>query len=294
MGMPVFYFPFVMHPVQKEQRQTGLLIPSFGNSSTKGRSPANPCTGSSIAAWTPRWAPNTIRSAAGSNAENSALVRATAPICSSTTWEWWIAASASTAGSRRRGRAFSCRASFRELPRRRECRLFEFVRFPHRLHRCVHAGHRLGSEIADFSFQYDQRISLQCPGGALPELRSLHSAGTGNGSCTTLTQTELVRILHTPSFFLSGEERQLGNTPLYWSFESAAEGLQRRQTPGCSALGSAPRYGGQVRSRAFAFDALAMAGMVVPSRSYAAGYVLHARSSTRHWPRRRQSRRRHS
>ncbi|MGD0791274.1 MAG: LPS assembly protein LptD, partial [Terriglobales bacterium] len=35
--------------------------------------------------------------------------------------------------------------------------------------------------------------------------------------------------LHTPSFFLSGEERQLGNTPLYWSFESAAEGLQRRQ-----------------------------------------------------------------
>jgi LPS-assembly protein len=39
----------------------------------------------------------------------------------------------------------------------------------------------------------------------------------------------LVRILHTPSFFISGEERQLGNTPLYWSFESAAEGLQRRQ-----------------------------------------------------------------
>ena len=37
MGMPVFYFPFVTHPVQKEQRQTGLLIPSFGNSSTKGK-----------------------------------------------------------------------------------------------------------------------------------------------------------------------------------------------------------------------------------------------------------------
>jgi len=50
------------------------------------------------------------------------------------------------------------------------------------------------------------------------------------GVCTTLTQTELIRTLHTPSFFISGEERQLGNTPLYWSFESAAEGLQRRQT----------------------------------------------------------------
>ena len=30
------------------------------------------------------------------------------------------------------------------------------------------------------------------------------------GTCTTLTQTELVRILHTPSFFISGEERQIG------------------------------------------------------------------------------------
>ena len=49
------------------------------------------------------------------------------------------------------------------------------------------------------------------------------------GSCSTITQTELVRILHTPSVFISGEERQLGNSPLYWSFESAAEGLQRRQ-----------------------------------------------------------------
>jgi LPS-assembly protein len=36
MGMPVFYFPFVEVPVQKEQRHTGVLIPSFGNSSTKG------------------------------------------------------------------------------------------------------------------------------------------------------------------------------------------------------------------------------------------------------------------
>ncbi len=52
-----------------------------------------------------------------------------------------------------------------------------------------------------------------------------------NAGCSKLTQTELVRILHTPSFFVSSEERQLGNTPFYWSFESAAEGLQRRQAP---------------------------------------------------------------
>jgi len=35
MGLPVFYFPYVSFPVQKE-RQSGLLIPTFGTSSIKG------------------------------------------------------------------------------------------------------------------------------------------------------------------------------------------------------------------------------------------------------------------
>jgi LPS-assembly protein len=35
MGIPVFYFPYVRFPVQKE-RQSGLLLPAFGSSSTKG------------------------------------------------------------------------------------------------------------------------------------------------------------------------------------------------------------------------------------------------------------------
>jgi len=36
-GMPVFYFPFATHPVQKRPRQTGFLIPNFGQSSIKGK-----------------------------------------------------------------------------------------------------------------------------------------------------------------------------------------------------------------------------------------------------------------
>ena len=35
MGVPVFYFPYVSFPVQKE-RQSGFLIPTFGTSSIKG------------------------------------------------------------------------------------------------------------------------------------------------------------------------------------------------------------------------------------------------------------------
>lgn len=35
-GIPVLYFPFVTHPVEKEPRQSGFLIPNLGRSSTRG------------------------------------------------------------------------------------------------------------------------------------------------------------------------------------------------------------------------------------------------------------------
>jgi len=35
-GFPVLYFPFATHPVEKESRQSGFLMPSVGHSSTKG------------------------------------------------------------------------------------------------------------------------------------------------------------------------------------------------------------------------------------------------------------------
>ncbi len=35
-GIPIFYFPFVEHPVERLPRQTGFLVPHLGNSTTKG------------------------------------------------------------------------------------------------------------------------------------------------------------------------------------------------------------------------------------------------------------------
>src|SRR5215472_10119114 len=35
-GVPIFYFPYATHPVQRQARHTGFLIPTVGNSSTKG------------------------------------------------------------------------------------------------------------------------------------------------------------------------------------------------------------------------------------------------------------------
>ncbi len=35
-GFPILYFPFVTHPVEREARKSGFLMPSFGRSSTNG------------------------------------------------------------------------------------------------------------------------------------------------------------------------------------------------------------------------------------------------------------------
>ena len=228
MGMPVFYFPFVEVPVQKEQRHTGLLIPSFGNSSTKGI----------IAGDSVYWV---------LNRSMDALMGA----------EYYSK------------RGWFERGEFRARPNDTSYLFFTYVgmvdrgignppqnqggedaRFmaerPFGNFRGVANVDYLSSFVFRIAFTdvYTQAIDS--------EVRSqIFLSNTTNGfhfnalaeryqnfevcnpgtetSCTALTQTELVRILHTPSFFISGEERQLGNTPLYWSFESAAEGLQRRE-----------------------------------------------------------------
>ena len=36
LGMPLFYLPYATHPIDSEQRQSGVLIPVLGQSSTKG------------------------------------------------------------------------------------------------------------------------------------------------------------------------------------------------------------------------------------------------------------------
>jgi len=228
MGMPVFYFPFVEVPVQKEQRHTGLLIPSFGNSSTKGM----------IAGESVYWVFNRSMDAtmgAEYYSKRGWFERGdfrARPNDSSYVFFTYMGMVDRGIGNPRQNQGGEDARFLAERP---------FGNF-----RGVANVDYLSSFVFRIAFTdvYTQAVDS--------EVRSqIFLSNTTNGfhfnalaeryqnfevcnpgtetSCTTLTQTELVRILHTPSFFLSGEERQLGNTPLYWSFESAAEGLQRRE-----------------------------------------------------------------
>jgi len=232
-GVPVFYFPFVTHPVQKQQRESGLLIPSIGNSSTKGK----------IAGESVYWAINRSMDATLGGEYYSK--------------RGW----AQRAGFRAR----PSDTSFVDFnytgvvdrgigtPRQdqggEDARFTAEGRFGNNFRGVANVDY-LSSFVYRIAFTdvYTQAIDSEVRSqiflsnttngfhfDALAERYQnfeVCNPQTGtNPGCATLTQTELVRILHTPSFFLSGDERQLGNTPLHWSFESAVEGLQRRQAP---------------------------------------------------------------
>jgi len=232
LGMPLFYFPYVTHPVQKEQRQSGLLIPSFGTSSTKGL----------IAGDSVYWV---------FNRSTDATVGA----------EYF-----SKRGWFQRGE-FRARPSetsyvyfnyqgiadrgigFPPVDQGGEDAHFLAER-PLGTFRAVANVDYLSSFVFRIAFTdvYTQAIDSEVRSqiflsnttngfhfNALAEryqnFEICNPATENNAGCSTLTQTELVRILHTPSVLISGEERQIGNTPLYWSFQSAADGLQRREAP---------------------------------------------------------------
>ena len=232
MGVPVFYLPFVSFPVQA-QRQSGLLIPTFGTSSTKGK-----IVGESV-----YWAFNRSMDAlmgADYYSKRGWFERGQFRARPSDTsyvdfnYQGMVDRGIGSATSRQNqggeDARFMAERSFGNF--RGVANVDYLSSFVFRIAFTDVYTQAIDSEVRSQIFLSNTTNGFHF--NALAERYQnfeVCNPQTDPAACPTfITQTELVRILHTPSFFLSGEERQLGNTPLYWSFESAAEGLQRRET----------------------------------------------------------------
>ncbi len=230
MGIPVFYFPYVTHPVQKEQRQTGLLIPSFGNSSTKGL----------IAGDSVYWAPNRSLDA-NFGAEffskrgffERGELRAR-PSDTSYVYFNYQGMVDRGIGSPPQNQGGEDARFVGERPFgtfRGVANVDYLSSFVFRLAFTDVYSQAVDSEVRSQIFVSNTTKGFHFNGLAERYQNfDICSPATDPAACPVyITQTELIRILHTPSVFLSSEERRLGNTPLYWSLETAAEGLQRRE-----------------------------------------------------------------
>jgi LPS-assembly protein len=232
MGIPVFYFPFVSFPVQR-QRKSGLWIPDFGNSSTKGL-----IAGDSI-----YWVFNRSMDAlAGADyySKRGWFERGDfrwRPSDSSYVFFNYVGMVDRGIGTPPQNQGgedarFLAERSFGDF--RGVANVDYLSSFVFRIAFTDVYTQAIDSEVRSQIFLSNTTNGFHFNGLAERYQNfevCIPPSTPEPGTCSTITQAELVRILHTPSFFFSGEERQLGNTPLYWSFESAAEGLQRRQAP---------------------------------------------------------------
>jgi LPS-assembly protein len=230
LGVPVFYFPYVTHPVQKQQRQSGLLIPSVGNSSTKGY-----IAGDSLYWVFNRSTDATIGaeyySRRGWAERGEFRARPSDNSYAFFSYSGMVDRGIGTPPQNQGGEDARFMAE-RPLGTFRGVANVDYLSsFVYRIAFTDVYTQAIDSEVRSqiFLSNTTNGFHFNVLAERYQNFEVCNPQTQLNAPCTTLTQTELVRILHTPSFFISGEERQIGNTPFYWSFASAAEGLQRRQ-----------------------------------------------------------------
>jgi LPS-assembly protein len=237
MGLPVFYFPYVTHPLQQE-RQSGLLIPSIGNSSTKGF-----IVGDSLYWVFSRSADATVGaeyySKRGWAQQGQFRMR---PSDNSYIFFSYTGVVDRGIGTPRQDQGgedarFQAERPFGTF--RGVANIDYLSSFVYRIAFTDVYTQAIDSEVRSQIFLTNTTKGFHFD--ALAERYQnfevcVPEVGTNTG-CSVITQTELIRTLHTPSLFISGEERRLAHTPFYWSFISAAEGLQLRELP----QGDSPR-----------------------------------------------------
>jgi LPS-assembly protein len=232
-GVPVFYFPFATHPVQKQERHSGLLIPSIGNSSRKGK----------IAGESVYWVLNRSMDATlggeyyskrGWSQRGEFRARPSDTSFIDFNYFGVVDRGIGTPKQDQGGEDARFAAEGRFGGNFRGVANVDYLSsFVFRIAFTEVYSQAVNSEVKSQVFLSNTTNGFHF--NALGErYQNFEVCNPDNPNqqdqCTTITQTELIRVLHAPSFFISSAERKLSNTPLVWSFQSAAEGLQRRQS----------------------------------------------------------------
>jgi len=210
--VPVFYFPFAAFPTQRLARKSGFLIPSFGRSSTKGT-----IFGDSV-----YWAIN-----------RSMDMTAGAEYYSQRGW-----AERGQFRARPSDSSYVDFTYFGVLDRKHqggeEATLSGEGRFLQNF-RAVSSIDYLSSFVFRLAFSetFTQAVNSEV------KSQAFLSNTTRGFSYNALVQRyqdfessqngDVITILHAPSLAVSGVDRKLAHTPLYWSIDAAAEGLSRSE-----------------------------------------------------------------
>ncbi len=230
-GIPVFYFPFVEHPVERLARQSGFLIPNVGNSTLRGLTlgdafywDINRSTDATIGAeyfsrrgWAQRgefrWRPNETGFL---NVNYFGVVDRGAAI----TQTIFVPGVGNTQVTNNPGGEEARLNGEANLPYgfRGVANVDYLNQFLFRVVYAERFTEAINTEVKSVGFasRTDNGYSLNAWASRYQNFQSTQPG-------------DVITIVHAPSGEFSSVDRKLGQSPFYWSFDSATEGLSRRQ-----------------------------------------------------------------
>ena len=246
-GFPVFYFPYATHPVEREARHSGFLMPSAGRSSTKGN-----VVGDSF-----YWAINRSMDATlggeyyskrGSSQRGEFRARPTETSYVDLNYfgviDRGIAVNTGQFVSNPAdptGPLIPVAANLREGGQ--EVRLTADGNF-HGF-RAVSDVDYLSSFLFRLAFNevFTQAINSEVKsqvflaksvkgfslGGTIERYQNFFQTTDSSGNLSNPPSFNSIRILHTPSVDASSVDQPLGRLPLFWSFDASVAGLSRSE-----------------------------------------------------------------
>lgn len=224
-GIPILWFPYATHPVEKMSRQSGFLMPSVGRSSTKGN----------ILGEAYYWAINRMMDATlgaeyfslrGWSQRGEFRARPSETSYVDLNYFGVIDRGIGTPPVKEGGENARLNAAGTVDGFRGVANIDYLSSFLFRLAFNEVFSQAVYSEVKSQAF-----LSKSTNGFSLNGFAERYQ------NFLSTTPGQVITILHTPSFDFSGVDRQIWHTPFYWSFDASIAGLSRSEPEQCPPSG---------------------------------------------------------
>jgi LPS-assembly protein len=225
-GIPILWFPYATHPVEKESRQSGFLMPSVGHSSTNGYMVGDAYY----------WAINRMMDATvggeyfslrGGSQRGEFRVRPSETSYVDLNYFGVIDRGIGYPPLKEGGENARLNAAGNIDGFRGVTNIDYLSSFLFRLAFNEVFSQAVYSEVKSQAF-----LSKSTDG------YSINGFAERYQNFLSTTPGQVITILHTPSADFSGVDHPVWHTPLYWSFDTSATGLSRSEPAECSTVGT--------------------------------------------------------
>ncbi|HLZ41333.1 MAG TPA: LPS assembly protein LptD [Candidatus Sulfotelmatobacter sp.] len=226
-GFPVFYFPYATHPVSREARHSGFMVPTVGRSSVKGN-----IIGDSFYWAISRSMDGTIGgeyfSKRGSSQRGEFRARPSDTSYVDLNYFGVIDRGIGNPPLREGGQEVRLSGEGNFYGFRAVSDIDYLSSFLFRLAFNDVFTQAVNSEVKSQLFLSNTFKGFSF-GGTVERYQDFFQTTNAQGALSNPPVFDSIRILHTPSVDASSVDRQVGHSPFFWSFDSSLAGLSRSE-----------------------------------------------------------------